>query len=479
MDDELIEICHEIFNTIISQITIHLRFMDVALDNYIYVPSISGIDIECDGTYLYYNPFYIIQTYRQDPKIMTRGYLHIVLHSIFRHQVLTFDGNKKLWNLACDIAVENMIDELDLDCTRVVNEDQEREMLKLKRNIDLLTAQKIYHYLHDELNSDQIKLLEQAFYFDDHSRWYSIRDVVGSNQNLYGEESKDDPTKSGNNNYENASHDTGERKELDPSSIDDKLTEQEIMKIKHSLDQWKDISERIQTDLETYSNEYSDETNTMVQSLERLNREKYNYSTFLRKFMTNGEKQMINMDEFDYVFYTYGLRLYHNMPLIESLEYKETNAIKNFVIVIDTSGSVSGPIVQSFLQKTYNIFQQKENFFNRFNIHIIQCDTKIQEDQKITSMEQFNTYIENMEIKGLGGTDFRAAFKYVDELIEQGEFDDLQGLIYFTDGDGIYPVKMPKYKSAFVFLDNAAAMQANVPVWAIKYIIDDSELMED
>ena len=66
----------------------------------------------------------------------------------------------------------------------------------------------------------------------------------------------------------------------------------------------------------------------MVQSLARLNREKYNYSTFLKKFMTVGEKQMVNDDEFDYVFYTYGLQLYQNMPLIEALEYKETKSLK-------------------------------------------------------------------------------------------------------------------------------------------------------
>ena len=57
-------------------------------------------------------------------------------------------------------------------------------------------------------------------------------------------------------------------------------------------------------------------------------------------------------DEFDYIYYTYGLSLYDNMPLVEPLEYKETNVVKEFVIAIDTSFSVHGDEVQAFLRKT-------------------------------------------------------------------------------------------------------------------------------
>ena len=55
MDDELIKICHEIFKNIISQITIHLRFMDIALDHYTFVNN--STSIECDSIYLYYLQF--------------------------------------------------------------------------------------------------------------------------------------------------------------------------------------------------------------------------------------------------------------------------------------------------------------------------------------------------------------------------------------------------------------------------------------
>ena len=45
----------------------------------------------------------------------------------------------------------------------------------------------------------------------------------------------------------------------------------------------------------------------------------------------------LDPDEFDYVYYTYGLKLYRNMPLIKPLEYREVKRIQEFVIAIDTS----------------------------------------------------------------------------------------------------------------------------------------------
>ena len=50
----------------------------------------------------------------------------------------------------------------------------------------------------------------------------------------------------------------------------------------------------------------------------------------------------VDPDSFDYNFYSYGLSLYGNMPLIEPQEWKEVQKVEEFVIVIDTSMSCSG-----------------------------------------------------------------------------------------------------------------------------------------
>ncbi len=212
-----------------------------------------------------------------------------------------------------------------------------------------------------------------------------------------------------------------------------------------------------------------------MQNLREVNRKRYDYTAFLKKFAVRGEAMKINDDEFDYIFYTYGLQLYENMPLIEPLEYKEVKRIREFVVAIDTSGSVAGEIVQRFVEKTYNILKSTESFFSKINVHIVQCDADIQEDAKITSQEEFDEYLKTMQIRGLGGTDFRPVFAYVDKLIEQQEFTNLKGLIYFTDGFSTFPAQKPPYETAFVFLDEALNDPV-VPPWAIKLILKQEEI---
>lgn len=231
----------------------------------------------------------------------------------------------------------------------------------------------------------------------------------------------------------------------------------------------------MQMDMETFSKNQGKDPAAMLQNLREINRERYDYSEFLRRFAVMGEVMQVNDDEFDYIFYTYGLQLYDNMPLVEPLEYKEVKRVKEFVVAIDTSGSVAGDTVQRFVQKTWNILKTTESFFTKINLHIIQCDATIQEDAKITSQEEFDAYIKTMQIHGLGGTDFRPVFSYVDWLREKKEFQNLKGLIYFTDGFGTFPEQMPDYETAFVFLDEELN-NYDVPPWAMKLILRKDEI---
>lgn len=180
----------------------------------------------------------------------------------------------------------------------------------------------------------------------------------------------------------------------------------------------------------------------------------------------------INDDEFDYVYYTYGLNLYGNLPLVEPLEYKDVNKIKEFVVVLDTSASCRGKVVQAFLNKTYNILKSSENFFRKVNIHIIQCDSQVRRDTKITNDEEFEAFMKEGQLEGFGSTDFRPAFAYVNNAIENGVFENLKGLIYFTDGYGVFPEKKPPYNydTAFVFFEDDYD-KPQIPPWAMKLVL--------
>ncbi len=238
---------------------------------------------------------------------------------------------------------------------------------------------------------------------------------------------------------------------------------------------WAEISKRIEVDLETFSEGIGSTSGILLQNLKEINREKYDYTEFLKKFAVFCEDMKVNEDEFDYIFYTVGLKMFKKMPLIEPLEYMEVKRIKEFVIAIDTSASTSGELVKKFVTKTYNILKQEESFHSKFNLHIIQCDFKIQEVAKITSEVEFDNYIKKMKLSGFGGTDFRPVFTYVDKMIDKHEFTNLKGLIYLTDGYGEFPKKKPSYETAVVYIDDFCN-NPDVPTWAIKLVLKSEEI---
>ena len=178
------------------------------------------------------------------------------------------------------------------------------------------------------------------------------------------------------------------------------------------------------------------------------------YREILQSLSAFREDSRINPEEFQYAWYAYGLEIYENMPLIEPLEYREERKIEDLVLVIDTSGSCEKELVRVFLEETKGILEQEQLFFRRFCLHILQCDNCIQQDDKITSQEEFEDYLEHLTITGGGGTDFEPAFRHIGKLRQAGEFRDLRGVLYFTDGCGLYPREKPEYEVYFVMLNH-------------------------
>ena len=128
-------------------------------------------------------------------------------------------------------------------------------------------------------------------------------------------------------------------------------------------------------------------------------------------------------------------------------------------------------------RRTYDILCEADSYFRKTNIHIIQCDDQIQQDMRITSREEMEACLRDFTIIGQGGTDFRPAFEHVNRMVKQGEFHRLKGLLYFTDGEGIYPVKRPVYDTAFVFVRDQYT-DISVPAWAMKVILEPEQILE-
>lgn len=409
-----------------DELYLGMRFLDVALSSFIYQMDGSVSPFGTDGAVIYFHPAQLGGLYKENRILVNRGYLHMVFHCIFRH--FGKPGiEKRLWNLSCDIAVEHMIDGIYHRSVRYSRSLLRRETYRLlEKEKKTLNAERIYKILKEEfLKEKELAQLEKEFYVDDHKYW------------------------------------ANQQPDRKPNPLMSK--------------KWGDISDGIETDLETFSRESGEQDGDFLDQLKIENRERYDYREFLRKFAVFREELTVDPDSFDYNFYTYGLSLYGNMPLIEPLETREVKKVSEFVIVIDTSMSCSGDLVKKFLEETYGILSEAGSFFQRVNIHIIQCDDQVQSDRKITCKEELQEYMEKLDLAGEGGTDFRPAFAYIDELIATHRFTELKGVIYFTDGQGIYPQKMPLYQTAFVFMDDGAEEQ-EVPPWAMKLVLDEEDL---
>lgn len=505
-----------ILNLSRNTLVVNLRFMDSALGILTFHPfenaallslsdsvalNAQNAPVGTDGEYYYYNPISVLNDYKSAKEIPCRRYLHSIFHCIYRHMFIGTLLDTRLWDIACDIAVENSLNELDITAADVslVNK-QITEIDELKKHVKYITAEILYRYFLDgNVSEKKLNYLEEIFSMDNHYVWYhrNEQSVNTSSVNTQSSERKKSHQKStgsskqkDNPDNQQDSH-SGENKssvnsvnnkENDENKSDGEQNNENnnnssmLSKQKEFENMWREISEYIQTALDTLEKKRGLQAGGLTQNLLEVNREKYDYTSFLKKFAVMGEAMKINDDEFDYIFYTYGLQLYGKMPLIEPLEYKDVKRIKEFVIAIDTSGSVSGKLVQTFVNKTYNILKSTESFFSKINLHIIQCDADIQEDVKITSQEEFNRYLENMKLHGFGGTDFRPVFRYVNELIAKREFTNLKGLIYFTDGFGVFPEKQPDYSTAFVYV-NDGYENPEVPVWAIKLVLQPEEIL--
>lgn len=432
-----------------DELYLGMRFLDVALSSFSYQMDGSIHGFGTDGSVMYFQPQMLGGLYKENRILVNRGYLHMVFHCIFRHFAWRGAGRnigagysagennadsektieERLRDLSCDIAVEHIIDGMNYRSIRFSRSLLRRETYRLlEKEGKTLNAQRVYKILSGwNLSEKDFVNLEQEFRTDDHKYWESKKPDQKPNPML-------------------------SRK-------------------------WGEINDGIETDLETFSQEAGEHDGDFLEQIKTENRSKYDYREFLRKFAVFHEEMAVDDDSFDYNFYTYGLRLYGNMPLIEPLESKEVKKVEEFVIVIDTSMSCSGELVRKFLEETYGVLSENESFFTKINVHIIQCDEKVHTDKKITSQEEMKDYMEHLELYGDGGTDFRPAFEWVDRLLEQHEFHNLKGLIYFTDGFGIYPQKMPPYKTAFVFMQDNYR-DVDVPVWAMKLILDEDDLTE-
>ena len=415
----------EILQASRNELYLNLPYLDAALCALAFRPAGEmTMTLATDGEMLYYDGGFLAERYLRSRVTCNRAYLHVLLHCMLRHLAKAQGRKPELWDLACDVAVESILDELPYLCLRgIATPVRQKFYGELRAQMPVLTAEGIYRFLcREEYDEYHVARLQRDFLVDDHGLW-APHEKEGSERSQRQDE------------------------------------------------QWRDQSEKTRTAMETVLAGKGVGGEAILEQIKVAVRDDVDYRSFLRRFAVQREVAAVDGDAFDYTYYTYGLRLYGNMPLVEYPETREEKRIEDFVIAIDTSMSTNGELVQQFLACTYAILRSTETFTRKVNIYIIQCDDQVRRETAIHDMEELRRYMEEFDLAGGSATDFRPVFARVEQLRKEGAFSNLRGLIYFTDGMGVYPQKRPCWDTAFVLMEEPPLV-VKFPPWAIRLVLD-------
>ncbi len=434
------ELCSRIFRRAQTRLYMEMKFMDVPLHAFGFMPEGQVRGMGTDGRTLYYFSDWILELVQQDPVFVNRSLLHLTLHCLLGHvwSWPALQREEPEWmDLACDITVEYLVDSLEVRCTRKSSSFTRKQLYqKLRNDGHLITPGRVLKILTGEnLNAggklpektEEFYRLQREFTVDDHRFW---------------------------------------RRSKDPKIP---LEQQK---------RWKEMAETMETEIRLFAKEAGTSSRELEAQLELRNRRRTSYRTFLKKFSVLKEELRADLDSFDTIYYCYGLEHFGNVPLIEPQETCEVYKVEDFVIAVDTSMSTDGELVKKFLEETWSVLSDRESFHRKVCVHIIQCDDRVREDRKISSRQEMEEYLRTFTVKGRGGTDFRPVFGHVNQLLREKAFTHLKGMLYFTDGLGIYPALRPLYETAFVFF-REDYHDLDVPSWAMKLILTPEDLTEE
>ena len=148
-----------------NELYMSLPYLDTALCALVFAAG-GGVTLSLatDGETLFYDGPWLADRYLRSRVWPCRAYLHVILHCMLRHLAKKRGKVPELWDLACDTAVESILDELDYPCLNSGPIPQKQKVYgQCRRSMPVLTAEGIYrHLLRQDLPSYEAAQLQRA-----------------------------------------------------------------------------------------------------------------------------------------------------------------------------------------------------------------------------------------------------------------------------------------------------------------------------
>ena len=107
----------EILSAARNELYMNLPYLDAALCALEFRPGGEiTLSLATDGDTLYYDGAWLADRYLRSRTLVNRAYLHVLLHCMLRHLGKKRGRASSLWDLACDVTAESILDSLDYPC---------------------------------------------------------------------------------------------------------------------------------------------------------------------------------------------------------------------------------------------------------------------------------------------------------------------------------------------------------------------------
>ena len=316
--------------------------------------------------------------------------LHEVLHLSLYHNARNQDKHMQLWNIACDLEVNSIIKSLGFKLPKGC-------LYPTQFKLDTkLSAEMYYDQIYKEVQQNQKKYSKGGGISNDDLGQYGDAETLDDHSTWGQTEAERDLMK----------------------QVADQIVKSEIQKNIKDIDKstFKDnITEGLKQSSENKIKMHGNSSGDFLSKISVTGNGKVKWNYILNKLIRRTLSSNY-IPSFKRTSRRYG----------ELVKGKIKNhKIDNIIVAVDTSGSIDRDLHERFMEEIILI----RRMF-KVEIRYIQCDTRVTQDIKLKRY----TNIEDIPIKGGGGTDFNPVFDYIKEKHYKPN-----AILYFTDGYGDYP----------------------------------------
>lgn len=420
----------KILKNVINRAQNSIYGLSYGLSVFELVPVKEKTKLASDGKHLFYQPAYVLSLYNMGEIYeLKRQLIHLTLHGLLGHYDKDEVYHRRV--IAWDVMdrqvkqLENLLEKTgkSQSCTY-----QDTETYGYDMGL-------YYQAKNNRKIADCLRKNRGCYYVDNHYLWHSKQTqklLNGAGGNGEGKNGEDKNGEGNAGGQGQSSWETARRL----------LFQNNVKDINSLADALK--SEGGYQEKQTYG--YAGGGDSC--KVKKSDKEGNDYTDVLREFFSISEVVKEQVDTIDPMLYHYGLQLYSNVPIIEPLEVTDQKVLHTIVIAIDTSCSCAGYIAEQFLKETCNLLRDIVSTGHIERVYIVQCDAVIQQVdvfENVEDIERFCVETDSWTMKGYGGTSFCPVFEKVNALMEEGE--DIECLIYLSDGIGDFPEEAPCYPS--------------------------------